>query len=77
MIVQGNLGAAQSLTVESELDEMANSLEATGDYRILRRLRPRDLFESNAGLSQKIGIILDLETTGLNTELVEVSKSGY
>jgi DNA polymerase-3 subunit epsilon len=70
------LGTAQSLTVESELDEMANSLEATGDYRILRRLRPRDVFESNAGLSQNIGIILDLETTGLNTELVEVIEIG-
>ena len=63
------LGTAQSLTVESELEEMANSLEATGDYRILRRLRPRDVFESNAGLSQNTGIIFDLETTRLNSEL--------
>ena len=57
--------------------EMADALEATGDYRVLRRLIPRDRFtEVPADEPFKIGIALDLETTGLDTTRDEVIEIG-
>jgi DNA polymerase III subunit epsilon len=57
--------------------EMAAALEATGDYRVLRRLMPRDRFvEVPAEEPLKIGIALDLETTGLDTMRDEVIEIG-
>jgi DNA polymerase-3 subunit epsilon len=47
------------------MEDMARRMEASGNYRILRRLRPRppgSLF----GADDKIGVIIDLETTGLD-----------
>jgi hypothetical protein len=42
--------------------EMAAALEATGNYRILKRLMPRDQFaEVPAGEPIKIGIALDVK----------------
>src|SRR3954468_5254915 len=57
--------------------EMADALESTGDYRVLRRLIPRDRFtEVPADEPLKIGIALDLETTGLDTTRDEVIEIG-
>ena len=47
------------------MEDIASCLEASGDYRILRRLRPRPP-GSLAGADDKIGVIIDLETTGLD-----------
>jgi hypothetical protein len=49
-----------------ETEDLARRLEATGDYRILRRLVPRAPTPTPAGYSGKIGIVLDFETTGLD-----------
>ena len=57
--------------------EMAAALEATGDYRVLRRLISRDRFvEVPAEEPLKIGIAPDLETTGLDTMRDEVIEIG-
>src|SRR5690242_5056956 len=57
--------------------EMAAALEATGDYRVLRRLTPRDRFvEVAAEEPLKIGTVLDLETTGLDTMRDEIIEIG-
>lgn len=47
------------------MEDIASGLEASGNYRILRRLRPRPI-ASPAGADDKIGVIIDLETTGLD-----------
>lgn len=60
----------------SELDEMARQLEASNDYRVLRRLVPREPTPTPADYSGKFGIVIDFETTGLDVnkdEIIEVA----
>ncbi len=47
-------------------------LEATGDYRVLHRLRPQTSINRPDGTETKLAIFLDLETTGLNPEKDEI-----
>ncbi|MCK9919139.1 3'-5' exonuclease [Microbacteriaceae bacterium K1510] len=58
-----------------DFDDMARDLEATGDYKVLRRLVPREPSKAT-GLSERVGVIIDLETTGLDVakdEVIEVA----
>jgi DNA polymerase-3 subunit epsilon len=70
-----------SLPNNTETTEtMARALEATGNYKILRRLVPRTAEPCSA--PDRTGLIIDLETTGLDTtrnEVLEVAaiKFGY
>lgn len=54
------------------LAEMAELLARSPDYRVLRKLIPRDEFAACEGRDTRKGILLDVETTGLNTSLDEV-----
>jgi DNA polymerase-3 subunit epsilon len=63
------------------MEDIASRLEVSGDFRILRRLRPRPP-GALAGADDKIGVIIDLETTGLDhttDEPIELGmvKFGY
>jgi DNA polymerase-3 subunit epsilon len=59
-----------------ETEDLARRLEATGDYRILRRLLPQQPTAVAANCGRKVGIIVDFETTGLDVkrnEIIEVA----
>ena len=59
-----------------DLAAMAASLEKSPDYRVLRRLIPRVEFSPTNAEPTKIGILLDVETTGLDTARHEVIELG-
>jgi DNA polymerase-3 subunit epsilon len=55
---------------------MAEALVNSGDYRVLRRLLPRTTFVPSDGQVSKTGIILDVETTGLDQQKDEIIELG-
>jgi DNA polymerase III subunit epsilon len=62
-------------TDDQDLAAMVQTLEASGEYRVLRRLAFRQHF-STATQPTKVGILLDVETTGLDTASDEVVELG-
>lgn len=58
------------------LAAMAEQLAKSADYRVLRRLLPRTTFASSSGQTTKTGILLDVETTGLDQRNDEVIELG-
>src|SRR5258707_5605353 len=62
-------------TIDQDLAAMAQTLEASGEYRVLRRLAFRQWFSTPTELT-KVGILLDVETTGLDTASDEVVELG-
>ncbi|HEV2604060.1 MAG TPA: 3'-5' exonuclease [Microvirga sp.] len=58
-------------------EEIARALEATGNFRVLRRIRPTLSFcEPPSGERTFVGVVLDVETTGLDTATAEVIELG-
>src|SRR5579862_4347732 len=58
------------------LAKMAEILAQSPNYRVLRRLVPRDEFASRNEEATRTGILVDVETTGLNTaqdEIIELA----
>ena len=60
---------------DQDLAAMAQTLEQSGDYRVLRRLPLRQDFSTPTELA-KVGILFDVETTGLDTASDEVVELG-
>lgn len=54
------------------LARMAQMLAQSPDYRVLRKLVPREEFAAFEGQETRTGILIDVETTGLNTSQDEV-----
>lgn len=57
-------------------EAMARHLEATGNYRVLRKLLPQPVVEHARPEFPRQGIILDAETTGLNYRSDEIIEIG-
>ena len=53
-------------------EEIINTLEETGDYRVLRRLKTPTQYNQPDGSNTKLAILLDLETTGLDADKDEI-----
>jgi DNA polymerase-3 subunit epsilon len=58
------------------LAAIAEALAKSADYRVLRRLVPREIFTSSIGQNTKTGILLDVETTGLDQQKDEIIELG-
>ena len=55
-----------------DLEAMARTLEASGTYRVLRRLAPHIAVEPPPGLVTRQGLVVDVETTGLDASRHEI-----
>lgn len=65
-----------SLQDDPDLAAMADTLARSTDYRVLRRLVPRTEFAPANGQPTRSGILLDVETTGLDQvrdEIIELA----
>lgn len=68
---QAPANTATSLS-RAELDVMAETLRASGLYRVLRRLEPRRVIHQADGTTTRSGLFVDVETTGLDPEKDEI-----
>lgn len=57
---------------ETDLEILAERLEASDGYQVLRRIAPRERFNDDDGSEMKIGLIIDTETTGLDPRTDEI-----
>lgn len=55
---------------------IAQALEETGDYRIIRRLQPVERYAESNGEPVQLGLVLDTETTGLDAQVDDVIELG-
>lgn len=55
-----------------DMERMAFELEASRQYRVLRSLKPRRMMTARDGSETRVGLFLDVETTGLDPMVHEV-----
>lgn len=63
-----------------DLETMARALEASGHYRVVRRLRPRPPLIPPPGTPIRYGLVVDVETTGLDArqhEIIELAMTPF
>ena len=68
------------MTSSDHLETLAQALEATGDYRVIRRLKPRPRTVPPPGTPLRLGLVVDVETTGLDPqrdEIIELAMTPF
>jgi DNA polymerase-3 subunit epsilon len=60
----------------TQWDIVAQALEETGEYRIVRKLQPVERYTEPDGEQIQLGLILDTETTGLDAQVDDVIELG-
>jgi DNA polymerase-3 subunit epsilon len=68
------------MTSSDHLETLAQTLEATGDYRVIRRLKPRPRIIPPPGTPLRLGLVVDVETTGLDPqrdEIIELAMTPF
>lgn len=68
------------MTTPDELESMAQLLEGSGDYRVMRRLKPRLSSLPPPGMATRYGLVVDVETTGLDArkhEIIELAMTPF
>lgn len=68
------------MTSSDQLETLAQTLEATGDYRIIRRLKPHPRTIPPPGTQVRLGLMVDVETTGLDPrrdEIIELAMTPF
>ena len=64
------------MTTPVDFEAMAAALETTGEYKILRRLQPYRYVVPAEGTATRVGLMVDVETTGLDAarnEIIELA----
>lgn len=59
-----------------DLEAMADALQASGQYRVQRRLQPRLRINDSRGAPTRLGLFVDVETTGLDPTKHEIIELG-
>ncbi len=54
------------------LEDLARRLEASGNFRVLRRLKLSECIEPSDGVQTRTGMFLDVESTGLDIRASEI-----
>jgi DNA polymerase III subunit epsilon len=70
------INATPTTETSEDLEIMAQTLERSGGYRVLRRLAPLVCREPPAGMQTRQGLFVDTETTGLDAardEIIELA----
>lgn len=65
---------------DCDLDVLARRLEASGNFRVLRRLKLSDRIEPSDGSQTRTGMFLDIESTGLDvraSQIIELSVTPF
>jgi DNA polymerase-3 subunit epsilon len=71
------LATGSGMSDDKDLTAMAQALEQSGNYRVLRRLVPRQVYAPvEPTRKTKLGVLIDVETTGLDTKTAEVIELG-
>lgn len=62
--------------MDSELSKAVQLLDAHSDYRVVRRIVPREVFFESDGRALSKGVVVDTETTGINPDKDAIIELG-